>query len=98
MDLVPTYESIKKLIINKKCLSCHRPGGKADDIPFNSRADLLESPLEIVVPGKAEESMFVIVLKAGARKPMPPPESGRTPLTAEQIQVVEEWINNGAVD
>lgn len=98
VELEPTYESIKKLVIDVKCMTCHSPGGKAKNIPFATKSDLIDSPLEIVVPGSAEESMFVIVLKDGARKPMPPPDSEMTPLTPEQIQIIEEWINNGAKD
>lgn len=97
-ELLPTYNSIKKLIIDVKCISCHSPGGRAKNIPLGTKADLLESPLEIVVPGNAEESFFVIVLKEGARKPMPPPKSDMSPVTPEQIKIIEEWINNGAKD
>lgn len=95
-DLEPTFESIRKNILVPKCLICHQSGGEADHIPLSTRADLIDSPLEIVIPGNAEESMFLIVVQEGARKPMPPQESGMTPLSEKEKQIVEKWISEGA--
>jgi uncharacterized membrane protein len=96
--LEATFDSIRSQILEKKCVLCHKAGGKAERIPLSTREDLLNSPLEIVIPGNPEESMLMIVTQAGARKPMPPKSSGITPLTAEQIDIVGRWILNGAKD
>jgi uncharacterized membrane protein len=97
-QLEPTFESIRKNILVPKCLICHKAGGETDHIPLSTREDLIDSPLEIVIPGNAEESMFMIVVQEGARKQMPPPESGMTPLAEEEKKVVENWILEGAKD
>jgi uncharacterized membrane protein len=96
--LEPTFDSIKSHIIDKKCLSCHSPGGKAERDPFVTRSDLVDSALDIVVPGDASQSEIVHVLSPGARKPMPPVDSGITPVPQEDLEVIKIWINKGATD
>lgn len=95
-ELEATYKSIRARILVPKCIVCHKPGGKAEDIPLGTKDDLINSPLEIVIPGNAEESMMMIVFQEGARKPMPPLNSGMAPLTEQQIITIEKWINEGA--
>jgi uncharacterized membrane protein len=96
--LEPTFDSIKSHIIDKKCLSCHSPGGKAERDPFVTRSDLVDSALDIVVPGDASQSEIVHVLTPGAKKPMPPAESGITPVSLEDLEIIKTWINKGATD
>lgn len=96
--LLPTFESIKAGVLEPKCVSCHRPGGRATNIPLLTKSDLLESRYDIVIPGNAEESGIVIVLQEGARKKMPPRESGIPGVTAEQLATIRLWIDNGAKD
>jgi uncharacterized membrane protein len=96
--LEPTFDSIKSHIIDKKCLSCHSPGGKAERDPFVTRSDLVDSALDIVVPGDASQSEIVHVLTPGSRRPMPPSDSGITPVSQEDLEVIKTWINKGATD
>lgn len=95
-ELNPTFASIKTHILDKKCLSCHSVGNEAARIPLTTRDDLLNSPLDIVLPGDPDESGLMIVIEAGARKFMPPTRSGITPVTEEQKRVIREWIEKGA--
>lgn len=92
------FESIKSHIFSVKCMSCHAPGGTAARVSLATKEDLINSPLEIVIPGNPEESGLILVLQEGARKKMPPPESGISPVKAEEIKIIEEWIKNGAND
>ncbi len=96
--LEPTFASIKEVIVDRKCLQCHSAGGKAERIPLTKLSDFLDSPLEIVLPGNADESGLVLVLLEDARKRMPPPETGMAPVSAQEIEVIKEWISNGATD
>ncbi|MBY0415839.1 MAG: hypothetical protein K2Q18_16830, partial [Bdellovibrionales bacterium] len=97
--LKPEFASIKKLIIDRKCLSCHKPDGKAPRVLLNTPDDMINSPLEIVIPGNAEESDLILTLeRETAVKPMPPMDSGITPVSKEDIEVVKEWIQKGAKD
>jgi uncharacterized membrane protein len=98
LPLEPKYASIRENILAKKCLVCHSPGGKAERVPFVTKDDLLNSPLEIVSPGNAEESGLVLALSENARKKMPPPDSGMTGVTPEELAMIKDWINKGAKD
>lgn len=94
--LEPTYESIKKQIIDRKCLSCHTAGGSAHRMPFNTREELLDETYEVVIPNNPDESGFLIVLKPDARKPMPPKDSSFSAVTESEKAVIREWILKGA--
>lgn len=97
--LKPEFTSIKKLIIDRKCLSCHKPGGEAPRVPLNTPEEMIDSPLEIIIPGNADESGFIMTLDwENSTKPMPPKKSGITPVSAEEIEIIKQWINNGAKD
>lgn len=96
-ELKPTYASIKKIIIDNKCLSCHTTDGSASRIPFNTKEDLLNSPLEIVVPGSPDDSGLLIVVEPGARRFMPPSRSGISPVSEEERKIIREWIEKGAL-
>lgn len=94
--LEPTYASIKAQIIDRKCLSCHSAGGNASRMPFTTKDELLDSPYDIVVPNNPEESGLMIVLEQDARKPMPPQNSGFSPVSEAEKVILKEWILKGA--
>ena len=92
----PTFSSIQQKILAPKCIACHREGGRASNIPFGTKDEILRSPYDLVIPGAPSESGIVLVLQPNARKPMPPPDSGFPPVTQEELSVIEEWIRKGA--
>ena len=92
----PTFPSIKKHVLELKCISCHMAGQSAARIPLVTKEDLKDSPLDLIVPGEPEESGLMIVLESGARKFMPPVDSGISPLTEEEKNAIRIWIQNGA--
>jgi mono/diheme cytochrome c family protein len=93
--MIATYESIRSHIIEPKCVTCHNPTGPGNKIPLDRQA-LLDSPLELVLPGNADESGLIIALERKDDKRMPPAKEGYSALKPEQIQIIREWINNGA--
>jgi uncharacterized membrane protein len=102
-NLEPTFESIKLHILEPKCLGCHAPGKPTERIPLVTRENLLNSPLDIVIPGNAEESGLILsVTNQRINKVMPPPvdklgqPTGFGPLTDIEIAILKEWINQGA--
>ena len=96
--LEPTYESIRVGILEQKCLYCHAPGKRGERVSLDTKEALINSPLEIVIPGNAEESDIILVLAPDARKPMPPRNSGPAPITEEEKNILMQWINQGAKD
>lgn len=95
--LTPTFASIHDRIFASKCLSCHRQGGSGHEVPLDTIADLVNSGDDLVIPGDAERSYLTVIISPGARRPMPPRSSGMSLIT-EEINIIKEWINNGARD
>jgi uncharacterized membrane protein len=97
--LKPEFASIKKLIIDRKCLSCHKPSGEAPRVLLNTVKEMIDSPLEIIIPGNPEESDLILTLdRENSIKPMPPMDSGISGITPEELETVREWIRKGAKD
>jgi hypothetical protein len=97
--LVPNYPSIFQNIIRTQCVSCHKVGGRAEEVPLSSYEDLLNprngDPL--IVPGDLENSIFYqVLLPEAGRNRMPPPRSGQPPVSDDKIAIVREWILKGA--
>lgn len=96
LPLEPTFSSIKERIFKTKCLLCHTAGKSAARVPLETKEDLIDSPLEIVVPGDPDESGLMIAITRTDDKRMPPPTSGMSALTAEEMNVIRQWILEGA--
>lgn len=97
--LKPEFNSIKKIIIDRKCLSCHSPNGEAPRVLLDTVKDMIDSPLEIVIPGNPDESGLVLTLdRESGMKPMPPIDSGIFPISKEELEVIKAWILKGAKD
>lgn len=97
-QLAPNFNSIYSKIIVPKCVACHREGGEAPRVSLNSAAEMIDSPLEIVLPENPDESGLMIVVQPDANKKMPPEKSGIKRLTPEEISTISEWIAQGAKD
>lgn len=99
-ELTPTFSSIHRLILQPKCISCHRAdsSSQANEMPFTTYDEIRNHPRYVVNPDNPEEgeSLLTAVLKAGTSKPMPPPGSGISPVKPEELLIIEEWIRRGA--
>ena len=87
-------------ILSDNCFQCHGPDAstRATDL----RLDLKENALAdrggyfTVVPGKPEQSELIErILEEDSDLKMPPDESGKA-LTSEQIQILRQWVKQGA--
>ena len=98
--LTPTFASIHQLILQPKCISCHRAdsNSQAKEMPFTTYDEIRNHPRYVVNPDNPDEgeSLLTAVLRAGAGKPMPPPDSGISPVKPEELLIIEEWIRRGA--
>ena len=97
IPLGPTYESINQNIFQPKCVICHSPGNPGKRILLG-KDDLLNSPLELVIPGNADESGLVVAVERSDEKRMPPAKDGKAPLGDLEKQAIRDWIQNGAKD
>ena len=90
-----TYQWIHENIIVPKCLDCHRAGG--DEPLMETYAQLIDPANKSVIIGKPEESLFYTTVIPGGKPFMPPPNKTKyRPINAEEVQVLKNWILNGA--
>src|SRR5437762_3447680 len=88
-------------ILSDNCFQCHGPDEKARKGKL--RLDMKEGAFQvnkdgkaIVVPGKSSESELIRRLSTTNQDDvMPPPESNRK-LTAQQIELLTRWVDEGA--
>ena len=85
-------------ILSDACFACHGP--EEDSRQGNLRLDTKENVFvdrggyRIIVPGNSAASRLYQRISAKERR-MPPASSGRT-LTPKQIELIREWIDQGA--
>lgn len=86
-------------ILTKECTACHGGVKAAGGISFIFRDLALsegDSGQRAIVPGKPEESEMVRRMRhSDPDEVMPKPKHG-PPLKEEQIQLIEQWIREGA--
>lgn len=94
--LQPTFTSIRTLVFEAKCVSCHTTGESAEKVSLTDYSLLMNSPRDLVLPGNADESGLIIDLERTDEHQMPPPDSGLGRLSTLDIATIREWIVNGA--
>lgn len=96
--LEPKFLSIKKLIIDKKCISCHRKDGEAHNVSLDTVDDMINSPLEVIIPGNPDESGLILSFLPDSTNYMPPKDSEYSPLKPNEVEIIRQWIFKGAKD
>ncbi|MDZ4404842.1 DUF1553 domain-containing protein [Prosthecobacter sp.] len=84
-------------ILSDKCFFCHGPDPKKReaDLRLDERNAAVEA--KAFVPGKAEVSeMIQRILSTDADDHMPPAKSKLGDLTADEIAILKQWIDEGA--
>ena len=82
-------------ILSSRCYACHGPDAAAreGDLRLDERDEALRTA---VVPGDAAASLLVERIRAGGSKRMPPASHGAG-LTTKEIEILEAWVDGGAV-
>jgi len=81
-------------LLEKHCLHCHHADNSQELVSLSTLRDLKDN--ETVIPGEPENSPLLSVLKEknGERARMP---KGSRPLSNRQIEVIRNWIAQGAL-
>jgi Planctomycete cytochrome C len=83
------------LVSNCAMEDCHDAITAEDGIQLDSYAAVMGS--DIITPGDAGDSDFIAVLTETGNDLMPPTDMGG-PLSAEQIALLTQWVNQGALN
>ncbi len=88
-DILPIFQT--------HCISCHAPPEPPEGLDLTSYAGLMYSgENQTVVPYNADQSLLVTMITPGAtEEPMPP---GGPYLTSGQIDLIRQWIDDGALN
>lgn len=86
-----------KPILEQTCLKCHGPEKPKGDLRLDTQEGLRKGSKtgEVIVPGKADESVLFDLITADKDDPMRMPQE-TDPLTEQQINLIRDWINEGA--
>lgn len=81
-------------IIDSRCVNCHGGERVEGDLILRSYADLMAGSEsgQVIVPGDAENSLLVQLISE-----LKMPKRGPK-LTPVQIQLITDWVNQGALD
>ena len=90
-------------ILSENCFKCHGPdpssreAGLRLDLGELATAELPETPGKYaIVPGDASRSELVRRIRSQNVDERMPPESTHKTLSAQQMAILEQWIENGA--
>ncbi len=99
MDMAPavTFADHILPILQERCAKCHNDDKQKGGLQVDNFEYLMEggSSGEVIVPGNADGSrLFKLV--TGAETPVMPPDGQGERLSAEQIELLREWLKLGA--
>jgi len=87
-------------ILEKNCLECHgqmqQKGGLRLDLKLTAMAGSDFGEEKVIIPGDADESLLMWMVSSTDIEDRMPPED-KEPLGAEEIRLLEDWINQGAI-
>jgi hypothetical protein len=87
-------------ILSDACYHCHGPDEKARkaSLRFDTRegAFRLKDGKSVIVPGKATESELVRRINSKDPDEMMPPDDGVRKLSADQVNTLTKWVEQGA--
>ena len=92
----PDYTRDIRPILAKRCMNCHGPDAakRKADLRLDTKEGLLHP--DVLIPGKSAESELIKrLLTSDPEEVMPPPGKG-DPVTAEERQLLQAWIDAGA--
>ena len=84
-------------ILSNSCFACHGPDRNLQENDL--RLDSPQSAVPLAIqPGSVSESPLVArILSTDPDEQMPPPSSNRPKVTADQLEKLKRWIEQGAV-
>jgi WD40 repeat protein len=95
----PSYAKDVRPFLGKYCLECHNQKNLKGKLNLETYQGLMRgsSSGEVVVPGKADESILVLLVEGKDNQKMPPKEARLQP-KAKEIGVLRAWVAAGAKD
>jgi uncharacterized membrane protein len=102
-EQVISYQSDVAPILQEKCRRCHIPpdgaGYVSTGLNMESYDTLMHGTIfgEVIIPGDSRRSIFNKLTEGRAGEAMRMPHGTAEPLTPEEIEVLKQWVNQGAL-
>lgn len=106
---VVDFSFLKSEVLEKKCMVCHKVGGKADELIFSTRDELIAlsnsfGQAFVVIGDPGQSIMYLSVVKDEDIRQdirlMPPKKdivAGKvSDVTAKDVALIHKWISDGA--
>jgi mono/diheme cytochrome c family protein len=95
-DSGPAYAQVHA-VFAKHCVSCHNARDEEGELVLESYAQLMKGGETgpAVVPGKADQSLLIELIRHEKKPYMPPPKKAPK-LSDAEIAVVKAWVDAGA--
>ena len=95
-ESAPAYVQVHA-VFAKHCVSCHNAKDEEGELVLESYATLMKGGETgpAVVPGKADESLLIRLIRHEKKPYMPPPKKAPK-LSDAEIAVVKAWVDAGA--
>ncbi len=92
----PDFRRDIRPILSNHCFPCH--GADDDSRAADLRLDVRDEAIRLkaIVPGKADESLLFHRISTTVPEEQMPPAEANKPLTQEQIQLLQRWLESGA--
>ncbi len=95
------YSEHIRPILSDRCFHCHGPdgGSRKASLQLHDRDSVIadRGGYAVIVPGNLHDSeIWRRITSTDPDEMMPPPESGKAPLTADERALLASWIEDGA--
>lgn len=91
-------------ILNDKCLQCHKPpdgiGYVQTGLNMESYDNLIKGTMfgSVIIPGDSKRSVINKLIEGRAGEMMRMPHGDARKLTAEEIELLKLWVDQGALN
>ena len=91
-------------ILNEKCLQCHKPpdgvGYVQTGLDMQSYDSLMKGTIfgTVIIPGDSKRSVINKLTEGRAGESMRMPHGGAEKLTAKEVESLNLWVNQGALN
>ncbi|HAC90610.1 MAG TPA: hypothetical protein DCF63_08235 [Planctomycetaceae bacterium] len=91
------FEAKIRPLLIERCISCHSDKDPDGGLSLESKEGWAER--EVISPGEPKQSLLIAAVRhQDSSLRMPPEDSGIERLSENEIQLLEHWIREGAVD
>ena len=92
--LRPEWKSLVSKVFGPRCIQCHNPAGEARFLNLSSRQSIWKER-ERMLNFEEPEKSYLIQVISNPEEPMPPLASKLPQLTANEIEIIQQWIKAG---